>query len=101
MLLEIVGIIVLVGAVWLFGSGVARAAGILLVVLGLLMLATGSVFGVVVGVGGVLIWLGGHWFFAYKYHGWRSPLAQRAFNSRFLRRIDPTRNWGIRTFDDG
>ncbi|PQP21156.1 hypothetical protein C5613_26710 [Rhodococcus opacus] len=72
--------------------------GLLLVVFGLLSMATGSWSGVVIVFGGVLLWLVGHWFFAFKFHGWRSPLAQRAFNSRFLCRLDPTRNWGIRTF---
>lgn len=99
-MVSIVLIVLVVGAIGLFGSGVARGIGIVLVASALLLLAAGSMTGLALGAAGAAFWLAGHWFFAFKFHVWRSPLAQRVFNSRVLCRVDPTRTWGIRTFND-
>ncbi|MBN9636645.1 MAG: hypothetical protein J0H22_15890 [Actinobacteria bacterium] len=91
-------------AAWLFGSIIARAGGVFFVLLGLLGMA---VYGTrnqagpaatcfIAFLGGLALWLAGHWIYAYKHHVWSSAIARRLFNKTPLRRIDPTRGWGIR-----
>lgn len=91
-------------AAWLFGSLIARAIGAFYVLLGLAgMVVYGTHHQLGPGatcfaafLGGFALWLAGHWMYAYKHHGWRSRIAQRLFNQTPLRRIDPTRRWGLR-----
>lgn len=96
------GIAIVVALVaWLFGSVVARIAGIFLAVFGVLGMVTSGardeigVAALVVFVFGFALWLAGHWMFAYKHHYFASALARRLFKQTPLRRIDPTRGWGI------
>lgn len=94
-----VGIVLLVAAVaWMFGSAIARGAGLTLVFAGLMVMISGLLSGLVFGTVGVVLWLLGHWLFAYKHHVWRSPLARRVYSTRLLGRIDPTRGWAVPTF---
>ncbi len=103
-------VIVIVAAllIWLLGSIALRLIGILATAGGLLnLLMTAGTFtlnsaaasllgGLVIGP---LLWLAGHWLFALKHHHFKSPLAQRAIQQPFHGRLDPTRSWGIRTFN--
>ncbi|MFL0278111.1 hypothetical protein [Mycobacterium sp. SMC-19] len=89
---------------WWFGSAVARFAGILLMGFGVSgMFWSGlsnyldaAAISVVTLLIGVMLWLAGHWMYAYKHHAWRGPFVQRLFNQTPLRRLDPTRGWGHR-----
>lgn len=92
---------------WLIGPTVARAFGVFLAILGLfgmvdfglrdrLGTAAISFAFLLVGLG---LWLAGHWMLAYKHHGWFSPIARRLFTQTPLRRINPTRGWGIRVIN--
>lgn len=96
--LSTAALIALIGlGVWIFGSFALRLGGLLLFLLGLVGLLQGTpVALIVVAIGGVA-WLAGHWLFAYKYHAFKSMIAQRLFAQTFLARVDPTRGWGIRT----
>lgn len=58
---------------------------------------TGSLSAALLAVIGVLAWLAGQWLFAVRHHYFRSPLARRVFLETLLRRLDPTRRWGIGT----
>jgi hypothetical protein len=91
--------ILLLGLVlaWLIGSFVLRAGGLLLILAGLVALATGSDAGAgaVALLVGVVAWLGGHWIYAYRHHEYRGPLARRIFLQMLPERADPTRRWGI------
>lgn len=98
------GIAIIVALVaWLFGSVVARIAGIFLAVFGVLGMVTSGAQGhigaavaaFVVFMFGFALWLAGHWIFAYKHHYFVSALARRLFSQTPLRRIDPTRGWGV------
>jgi hypothetical protein len=94
----IVGIAVLIGlGVWLVGSIVLRIAGVLIVLAGLISAVTGSIVGLVAAALGLLVWLAGHWLYGFRHHRFVSPLARRAFKTTPLRRIDPTRGWGVPT----
>jgi hypothetical protein len=91
-------------AAWLFGSIIARLCGVFFVLLGLVgmvVYGTHNQLGSAAAcfaafVGGFALWLVGHWITAYKQHGWSSPIARRLFNQTPLRRLDPTRQWGVR-----
>jgi glucose-6-phosphate-specific signal transduction histidine kinase len=106
-------VIVMVAALlfWVLGSIALRLIGFLATAGGLLNLllmtgATGTftlssaaaslLGGLVIGP---LLWIAGHWLFALKHHHFKSPLAQRAIQQPFHGRLDPTHNWGIRTFN--
>ncbi|WP_293003383.1 hypothetical protein [Mycobacterium sp.] len=99
------GAILLAVVAWLIGPFVMRAVGIFVAVFGLaFMIVCGTKDLLVPAAGyfvvfsvGVGMWLAGHWVLAYKYHAWSSPIAQRVFSQTLLRRLDPTRGWGIRT----
>lgn len=96
--LSTVALLVLIGlGVWIFGSFALRLAGLLLFLLGLVGLLQGTPAALIVVMIGGVAWLGGHWLFAYKHHAFRSAIAQRLFAQTFLARVDPTRNWGVRT----
>jgi hypothetical protein len=83
--------------VWIFGSFALRLGGLLLFLLGLVGLLQGTPAALIVVVIGGVAWLGGHWLFAYKYHAFKSMIAQRLFQQTFLARVDPTRGWGVPT----
>ncbi len=98
------GVFLVALAAWLFGSVLARVFGVVFALIGLagtFVYGTHNQLGSAAAcfaafAGGFALWLAGHWMFAYKHHGWSSPIARRVFNQTPLRRIDPTRRWGIR-----
>lgn len=96
--------VIVVGALvaWKLGSIVLRLVGLLLFALGIAGLAipgsTSGVGEVLLALTGVVLWLAGHWLFAFRHHVYRSGLAQRVFLTVLPARLDPTRNWGIRSF---
>ena len=48
---------------------------------------------------GLVLWLAGHWLFAFRHHFFRSALAKPIF-MRFLPGwLDPTRRWNVITLD--
>ncbi|MEV4125694.1 hypothetical protein [Nocardia sp. NPDC049707] len=79
--------------IWLFGDTIARWSGVLLIAAGVGYMIGGLARGAVVAAIGLILWLAGHWFFAYKHHGCKSALGQRLFNTSRLQRLDPTRGW--------
>lgn len=88
------GVLIALG-LWLFGSIVLRASGVVLAVGGLVSTATtGSPAMAAASVLGALAWLAGHWLFALRHHYFCSPLARRAFN-HVLAPLNPTRWWGV------
>ncbi|MFI2242664.1 hypothetical protein [Streptomyces chrestomyceticus] len=99
----------MVGLTWLMGSVVLRTAGWLLLIVGVISLAnvvaSGSVGAVVFAplmpVLGAVLWLAGHWLFAFKHHFFRSGIAARAFARLARGRLDPTRGWGVPVIGTG
>jgi hypothetical protein len=88
------GILITLG-VWLFGSIVLRAGGVVLAVGGLVSTAaTGSPAMAAASVLGALAWLTGHRLFALRHHYFCSPLARRVFND-MLAPLNATRRWGV------
>ncbi|WP_331761001.1 hypothetical protein OG225_43080 (plasmid) [Nocardia sp. NBC_01377] len=95
-ILGVVGVVIVAGiGVWVIGDTVARWLGLLLLVAGAGYLIGGLTRGVAMICAGLVLWLVGHWLFAYKHHGWRSAAAQRVFAVGWLRRVDPTRGWAV------
>lgn len=78
---------------WGVFPGLARVVGVLLVIdsIGSILLFPERMplahFGWLLG--GVVLWLAGHWAFAAKHGCWRSPLAMRAYRLPGLRRLRP------------
>jgi hypothetical protein len=101
--MEIATLIVLIAAValitWKIGSVVLRIVGVLCFIAALAGIASGSdpLTGAFVAFLATVLWLAGHWLFAFRHHVYRSALAQRIFQQALPRWMDPTRNWGIRT----
>ncbi|WP_280301135.1 hypothetical protein [Nocardia abscessus] len=92
-----VGITIVIGmGIWVFGDTIARWAGLLLLIAGAGYMVGGLARGAVMAAVGLMLWLAGHWVFAYKHHVWRSALAQRLFA---IRRLDPTRGWVVPVAD--
>jgi hypothetical protein len=92
------GILIALG-LWLFGSIVLRAGGVVLAVGGLISTAmTGSPAMAAASILGALAWLAGHWLFAVRNHYYASPLARRVFNQALPRTLNTARRWGIRVF---
>lgn len=89
-------VVVVAAAIWLIGGLVARVLGIAFSALGAFGLLLGFSGGLLILAFGVVLWIAGQWLFAFKYHGWRSPLARRLFTRTPLRALDPTRRWGVR-----
>jgi hypothetical protein len=88
------GILIALG-LWLFGSIVLRAGGVVLAVGGLMSTAmTGSPAMAAASILGALAWLAGQWLFALRHHYFSSPLARRVFNDA-LAPLNPTRRWGV------
>lgn len=85
--------------VWLVGSFALRIGGLLLFLLGLYLLTEGKAGALLIVVLGGIAWLGGHWLFAFKYHVFKSAIAQRIFQQTPLWRMDPTRGWAVPTTD--
>lgn len=94
------GLILLVAAAalvvlvaWGLFPGLARVAGVLLVIdsIGSILLFPERMplahFGWLVC--GVALWLAGHWAWAVKHGGWRSSLAMRAYGLPGLRCLRP------------
>lgn len=70
--------ILILAGLWLFGGLLARGAGSLLMLAGAVGVAvTGNTNGLIVLVLGAIMWLTGHWHFALRHEGFKSPLAQR------------------------
>jgi hypothetical protein len=87
--------------VWKLGSVVLRMLGGTFFLLGLLNFAlkggsTSKNTDLLFVLAGMLLWLAGHWLFAFRHHVYRSRLAQRVFIHFLSGRLDPTRKWGIR-----
>jgi hypothetical protein len=89
-------------AVFVIGGVMLRIAGALLVLLaiaGALLGAGGNAWALIYLLpAGALLWLAGHWHFAWRYRYYKSPLAQRVFQQR-LPRLDPTRGWQLHGWD--
>ncbi|MEY8018959.1 hypothetical protein [Mycobacterium servetii] len=102
------GAVVVALAAGLFGSIIARLFGLFFALLGLVgmvVYGTHNQLGSAATcfaafVGGLTLWLAGHWMYAYKHHSWPNPIARRVFNQTPLRHLDPTRRWGIRVVND-
>lgn len=82
---------------WFAGSLALRVAGGVLLLVGLIGTATTSPAGLIVAGLGAVLWLAGHWLYGVRHHVLASPLARRLFWQTPLRRIDPTRGYGIPT----
>jgi hypothetical protein len=80
---------------WIVGGVLLRAAGLIIAVLAALNLAiVGDPLVIPLFVVGFALWLVGHWHYALRHHGYKSPLARRIFCQVLPRRLDPTRGWG-------
>jgi metal-dependent HD superfamily phosphatase/phosphodiesterase len=101
MLVVVIGLGALLA--WKIGSVVLRVTGALIVVAGLAGIATdgsgGLLLASLVVLLGTVLWLAGHWLFAFRHHVYRSPLAQQIFLRALPRWLDPTRNWGVHAID--
>jgi hypothetical protein len=76
--------ILILAGLWLFGGLLARGIGALLVFVGAIGIATTSDANGLLALGlGAILWLAGHWHYALRHEGFRSPLAQRLL-SRFV-----------------
>jgi len=96
MALTVVGIAILaVGGFWIFGGVFLRVVGIFFVLAGAISLLTlGDPIALFMVVLGFVMWLAGHWHFAFRHHEYKSPLARRIFPQVLPPRYDPTRQWG-------
>lgn len=93
MSLNLVGIVILgLAGLWLLGSFLLRAGGLLVMFAGALGLAGGGGGGIpVIGLGW-LAWLAGHWLFALRHQEYKSPLAALLFCRCAPAWMDPTRD---------
>ncbi len=90
------GAVLVVVVVWLFGSWPARVVGMLLVIDGLggLVVHGGSLGNprfVWEVIGGVGLWLFGHWLFAAKHGLWRSRVSRALWRLPVMRWTSPVR----------
>jgi hypothetical protein len=70
--------ILVVASIWLFGSLLARCAGVLLVVAGSVGLAsTGNANGLLLVALGIALWLVGHLLYRVRRGAWKSALVER------------------------
>ena len=70
--------ILVVAGIWLFGSLLARWAGVLLVVAGSVGIAsTGNANGFLLVALGIALWLIGHCLYRMRRGAWKSALAER------------------------
>jgi hypothetical protein len=93
----LIGIVIVVAAgFWLLGGVFLRVVGIVFALSGVLsLILLGDPFGVIAMMIGLVMWLAGHWHYAFRHHGYKSPLAQRIFLQVLPRRYDPTQGWGM------
>jgi hypothetical protein len=85
---------------WIFGGFLLRAAGLLLVFTGAIVLAlSGNANGILVAAIGAVLWLLGHGHYALRHHEYKSPLAGYVFLRWAPGWLDPTRGWGIPVVD--
>jgi len=83
-------------AIWLIGGVLLRLGGLLLVLAGGLGLALQrDANGILVLAIGVLLWLAGHWHYAFRHHEYKSPLARYVFCRWAPAWLDPTRDWAL------
>lgn len=82
--------------VWMAGSLLLRAGGLLTAMVGLALTPAHPVALVAV-LAGAIAWLAGHWLFALRHHHYRSPLARRIYLQALPARLDPTRDWATPT----
>src|SRR5580700_10699511 len=88
-----IAVVAIVGF-WIAGGLLLRAGGMIVAVFGVLVLAIDHSFAGIIPLAiGILLWLAGHWHYALRYHTYKSPLAQRAFQQFLPRRLDPSRGW--------
>jgi len=95
-------VLVLLGAIaaWMFGSFALRAVGLFFFFGGLLtILVAGRAALLPMVVIGAVLWLAGHWLYAYRHHVFASPLARRIFLQFLPPRLNPTRGWGVPIVD--
>jgi predicted membrane channel-forming protein YqfA (hemolysin III family) len=83
---------------WVAGSIALRIIGVLLIFLSLwgLVREIEPFLSALVLVVGLLLWLAGHWLYAYREHEYAGPLVERIFLQALPRRLDPTRHWSYR-----
>lgn len=96
-ILTLIGIALVVAAgLWFLGGVFLRAAGIVFALSGVLSLIfLGDPLGMIVVMIGLVMWLAGHWHYAFRHHEYKSPLARRIFLQVLPHRYDPTQGWGI------
>ena len=85
------GLVIIVLAAWMFGSGLARLSGGLLIIIGLLRVASDHASPrmwtfVAAGAG---LWLFGHWLWAFKHKLWRTRIALSLFSLPLLDGLAP------------
>lgn len=97
MSLNLLGIAILgLASLWLLGSFLLRAGGLLVMFAGALGLVIGGDGGGIAMIClGLLAWLAGHWHFALRHHEYKSPLARYVFCRWAPSWADPTRNWAV------
>jgi hypothetical protein len=84
--------------VWVFGGIVLRLGGLLFFFGGGLSMARDPHGGALLGLAlGVLCWSLGHWHYAFRHHGYKSPLACYVFCRWAPAWADPTRQWAVAT----
>jgi hypothetical protein len=84
--------ILIVAGIWIFGSLLARWAGVLLVLVGSVGLAaTGDANGLLLLAIGSALWLAGHLLYRARRGIWKSALAERFCLAVLPRR--PERRW--------
>lgn len=76
---------------WVFGSTITRALGVALIFYSLFDLSqNGNSLGSYQLLGtGIVIWLAGHWLWAFKHKNWRSQLALNIYSLPILDSVAP------------
>jgi hypothetical protein len=93
-------VVLIAVAAWMFGSLVLRLVGLFFVFGGLLTIVVAGRVGLLPAVLlGAILWLAGHWLYAYRHHAFLSPLARRIFLQVLPARLNPTRGWGVPVVD--
>lgn len=86
---------------WLLGGVLLRLGGLLLVTAGSIgLLFDGEVSGILVAAIGAFLWLAGHWHYALRHQGYKSPLARHLFCRWAPAWLDPTRDWSVPVVSD-
>ncbi|MBW8059847.1 MAG: hypothetical protein FVQ78_05830 [Solirubrobacterales bacterium] len=88
-------------ALWLLGGLLLRVGGVLLILAGALGIATTSgPNGILLVAIGVPLWLAGHWHYALRHQGYKSPLARHLFCRLAPGWLDPSRGWAVAVVED-